>query len=148
MKRKYSVFIFNVASCSDRYCSAYGRAFSTEEMFDRVNSIKELSAVDIVMNEMFKNNKAQIKANLKRTGLKVASVAVDTFANPIYQQGSLSSIDDKIRNQAIEDTKDAMDFAAEIGCDIVTLWPGQDGYDYIFQADYIRERQLFQNALS
>ena len=121
MKRNYSVFIFNVASCSDRYCGAYGREFSMDEMFDRVKSIEELSAVDIVMNEAFKSNKEQIKANLKRTGLKVASVAVDTFANPIYQQGSLSSIDDKIRNQAIADTKDAMNFASEIGCDIVTL---------------------------
>ena len=115
MERKYSVFIFNVASCSDRYCGAYGREFSMEEMFDRVKSVKELSAVDVVMNEMFKNNKEQIKENLKRTGLRVASVAVDTFANPIYQQGSLSSIDERIRNQAIADTKDAMDFAAEIG---------------------------------
>lgn len=148
MERKYSVFIFNVASCSDRYCSAYGREFSMEEMFDRVKSIDKLTAVDIVMNDMFINNKEQIKKNLGRTGLRVASVAVDTFANPIYQQGSLSSIDDEIRNKAIADTKDAMDFAAEIGCNIVTLWPGQDGYDYIFQADYIKERQLFQDALS
>ncbi len=148
MKRNYSVFIFNVASCSDRYCSAYGREFSMEEMFDRVKSIDKLSAVDLVMNELFKNNKEDIKANLERTGLKVASVAVDTFANPLYQQGSLSSVDPEIRAQAIKDTKDAMDFAKEVGCNIVTLWPGQDGYDYIFQADYIRERKLFQDALA
>ncbi len=148
MERKYSVFIFNVASCCDRYCSAYGREFSMEEMFDRVKSIEKLSAVDLVMNDMFKNDKEGVKANLKRTGLKVASVAVDTFANPIYQKGSLSSTDPVIRAQAIADTKDAMDFAKEVGCDIVTLWPGQDGYDYIFQADYIQERQLFQDALS
>lgn len=148
MNRRYSVFIFNVASCSDRYCEAYGREFSMEEMFDRVKSIELLSSVDIVMNSMFKKNKERIKENLKRTGLNVASVAVDTFANPLYQQGSLSSTDSKIRNQAIADTKEAMDFAAELGCKIVTLWPGQDGYDYIFQADYIKERSLFQEALS
>ncbi len=147
MERKYSVFISNVASCNDRYCAAYGREFSMEEMFDRVKSIEKLTAVDLVMNQEFKNNKDRIKACMQKTGLKVASVAVDTFANPIYQQGSLSSIDPVIRAQAIADTKDAMDFAAEIGCDIVTLWPGQDGYDYIFQADYINERRLFQDAL-
>lgn len=148
MDRKYSVFIFNVASCSDRYCSAYGREYTMEEMFDRVKSIDKLSAVDIVMNDMFKNNKERAVENLKRTGLKVASVAVDTFANPLFQQGSLSSISPEIRSRAIADTKDAMDFAAKVGCGIVTLWPGQDGYDYIFQADYIKERTLFQEALS
>ena len=145
---KYSVFIFNVASCSDRYCSAYGREFSMEEMFDRVKSIDEISAVDIVMNDMFKNGTGEAVKHLGRTGLSVASVAVDTFANPVFQQGSLSSLDKKIRDQAINDTKFAMDFAHEVGCDIVTLWPGQDGYDYIFQSDYIKERTLFQDALS
>lgn len=52
MNRRYSVFIFNVASCSDRYCEAYGREFSMEEMFDRVKSIELLSSVDIVMNSI------------------------------------------------------------------------------------------------
>ena len=33
MNVKYSVFISNVASCNDRYCAAYGREFSIEEMF-------------------------------------------------------------------------------------------------------------------
>lgn len=148
MNRKYSVFIFNVASCADRYCSAYGRPYSMAEMFDRVRSIPQLSAVDLVMNAQFCADKDGIRANLARTGLNVASVAVDTFANPIYQQGSLSSIDDAVRARAMADTRDAMDFAAELGCPIVTLWPGQDGYDYIFQADYLRERARFQDALA
>lgn len=62
--RKYSVFIFNVASCNDRYCSAYGREFTMEEMFDRVKSIDKITAVDLVMNEIFKNNKEQVILNL------------------------------------------------------------------------------------
>lgn len=148
MKRNYSVFIGNVASCNDRYCPNYGREFSITEMFDRVKSIPLLSAVDLVMNENFRTNKDLVTENIKRTGLKVASVAVDTFANPIYQQGSLSSIDPKIRNQAIADAKDAIDYAEELGCKTVTLWPGQDGYDYIFQADYIKERQLFSDGVA
>lgn len=147
MKRKYSVFIFNVASCCDRYCTAYGREYSIDEMFDRVKSIPELSAVDLVLNQQFTSNLDVVRNNIKRTGLKVASVAVDTFANPIYQQGSLSSINPEIRSRAITDAKNAIDFAKEVNCDIVTLWPGQDGYDYLFQADYINERQLFQDGL-
>lgn len=144
---KYSVFIFNVASCNDRYCDAYGRKFSIDEMFDRVKSIPQLTAVDLVMNEQFRANKNIIKENLKCTGLKVASVAVDTFANPIFQQGSLSSINTEIRELAIKHAKEAIDFATELDCKTVTLWPGQDGYDYIFQADYIKERQLFSDGV-
>ncbi|MBQ7976448.1 MAG: TIM barrel protein [Clostridia bacterium] len=147
MNVKYSVFISNVASCLDRYCKAYGREFSIEEMFDRAKSIPSLEAVDIVLTEDFRSNLDTVRACLKKTGLKLASVAVDTFANPIFQHGSLSSTDEKVRRKAIDDAKFAVDFAEEMGCKIVTLWPGQDGYDYMFQADYITERRLFSDAV-
>ncbi len=147
MDIKYSVFISNVASCNDRYCSAYGREFSIEEMFQRVRSIQSISAVDIVLTEDFKNNLDVVKKCLRDTDLKLASVAVDTFANPIFQRGSFSSTDADVRKKAIEDAKFSVDFASEFGCKIVTLWPGQDGYDYMFAADYIKERKLFSDAV-
>jgi xylose isomerase len=144
---KYSVFVFNVSSCSDRYCSAYGKKYSIGEMFDRVKSIDMISAVDLVMTKEFINNKNEILESINRTGLKIASVAVDHFADPIFKQGSFSSLDKSIRDKSLEDTKLAMDFAAEVDCDIVTIWPGQDGYDYLFQADYQKERQLFTEGI-
>lgn len=147
MNIKYSVFISNVASCNDRYCAAYGREFSIEEMFQRVKSIPSITAVDIVLTENFKNNIDVVKNCLKETGLEVGAIAVDTFANPLYKKGSFSSTEPDVRRRAIEDAKQAIDFAAEIGCKIVTIWPGQDGYDYIFAADYIKERQLFADAI-
>jgi xylose isomerase len=30
-----------------------------------------------------------------------------------------------------------VDWAAELGCPYIDVWPGQDGYDYCFQADYL-----------
>lgn len=146
-ERKYSVFIDNVGSCNDRYCGAYGRPFSMEEKFDRVKSIPLLTAVDIVLSPDFINEKNRIRENLDRTGLKCASIAVDTFADPVFQKGSFSSVDPEIRALAIQRAKEAMDFAKSIDCKIVTTWPGQDGYDYLFQADYMKERKLFQDAM-
>lgn len=146
-KRNYSVFLTNVASCSDRYCAAYGPEFTMEQIFDRVKSIPQLSAVDIVMTRDHIAQKDRLRENLARTGLKVASVAVDTFANPYYQHGSFASVDGEVRAAAIQDAKAAIDFARTLNCGVVTTWPGQDGYDYLFQADYIRERTLFQDAM-
>lgn len=146
-QRKYSVFLTNVASCNDRYCAAYGPTFTMEEIFDRVKSIPLLDAVDIVMTQEHIAQKDRLRENLARTGLKVASVAVDTFANPYYQHGSFASVDPEVRASAIKDSKDAIDFARTLDCNIVTTWPGQDGYDYLFQADYIKERTLFQDAM-
>lgn len=82
-------------------------------MVDRVKSIPLLSAVDIVMNESFIRNKELVRENIKRTGLKIALVAVDTFANPLYKQGSLSSIDKSIRERALSYCRDAVAESAE-----------------------------------
>ncbi len=147
MKLSYSVFLGNVGNCFDRYCREYAPGFSLEELFTRAASIPNLAAVDLVMDHDLMSRKEEIKAHLARTGLKVGSLAVDTFANPLYKKGSLSSTDQAVRDAALADSKAVMDFAAEIGCPIVTLWPGQDGYDYIFAADYIKERQLFADGV-
>lgn len=147
-KRKYSVFIDNVGSCSDRYCSAYGKPFSIEEKFERAASIPLLSAVDIVLSPEFIDQKPLIKECLKATGLKVASIAVDTFADPVFKNGSFSSTDKNIRDLALKRAMEAIDFANEVGCSIVTTWPGQDGYDYLFQSDYIKQRALFGEAMN
>lgn len=147
MKLKYSVFLGNVGHCFDRYCPEYSKPFTLAELFRRAATIPQLEAVDLVMDWGMMQQKEEIRALLQETGLKVGSLAVDTFANPIYKKGSLSSTDPIVRDRAIEDSKAVMDFAAEIGCSIVTLWPGQDGYDYIFAADYIKERQLFADGV-
>lgn len=146
-ERKYSVFIDNLGSCNDRYCSAYGRPFSIQEKFERARSISLLTAVDVVLTPEFINKKDLVRECMARTGLKVASVAVDTFADPVFQNGSFSSVDPKVRALAIERAKDAIDFAESIDCRVVTTWPGQDGYDYLFQSDYIKQRTLFQDAM-
>ena len=147
MSLKYSVFLGNVGNCYDRYCPQYSKPFSLQELFERAASIDKLNAVDLVMDWNMMSKKSEIKKLLKKTGLKVASLAVDTFANPLYKKGSLSSIVTEVRDRAIKDSKNVIDFAVEIGCPIVTLWPGQDGYDYIFAADYIKERQLFADGV-
>ena len=62
--------ISNVASCNDRYCAAYGREFSIEEMFDRVKSIPVITAVDIVLTQDFKKNLDTVRACIKKNRSK------------------------------------------------------------------------------
>lgn len=145
--QKYSVFLGNVGSCSDRYCPAYGRAFSWKELLERVRSVPQISGVDLVLTPELLESFQEIRGLLKESGLKPVSLAVDHFTQAKWKQGTLSSVDPAVRKEAIRDTVRAMDLAAEIGCDLVTVWPGQDGYDYLFQADYIRERTLFADGI-
>ncbi len=43
--------------------------------------------------------------------------------------------EEEVRRKAVEITKKAMDFAEELGCNLINIWPGQDGYDYMFQVN-------------
>lgn len=148
MKRKYSVFTDHVGTFCDRYCNAYSdKIFTITEKFDRIKSIPLLSAVDLNMTPDYSNAKDEIKESLNRTGLIVNSVMVDTTADRLFKQGSFSSLDFEVRKKAVTDAKAAMDFAEELGCNTFAIWPGQDGYDYHFQADYIKERTLFADCL-
>ncbi|MFZ8899989.1 MAG: TIM barrel protein, partial [Alphaproteobacteria bacterium] len=44
--------------------------------------------------------------------------------------------DPKIRTLALDETKRGLDMASELGCSLMTLWMGQDGFDYSFQGEF------------
>ena len=147
-KRKYSVFLGNVGSCSDRYCPAYGKDYSTNELLDRVESIDLVSGVDLVATPNLMKNRKSLMESLKNRDLEVVSIAADIFTEEKWKKGSLSSTDPSIRKEAIRHSKEVIDLTEESGSDIFTIWPGQDGYDYIFQTDYIKSRQYFIDSLA
>jgi xylose isomerase len=147
MDRKYSVFLANVGACSDRYCPEYAKPFSNAELIDRVASIDLLTGVDLVAVPDLLNDMDTLRKGIQKTGLKVVSIAVDHFTQAHWRQGSFSSADVEIRKRAVDATKEIMDLVAEFDCDLVTIWPGQDGYDYPFQADYLQERTWFAEGI-
>ena len=146
-ERKYSVFLGNVGSCSDRYCASYGKSYSVEELFRRAGTVPRLRGVDLVLTPELLDAFDIVKSMLKASGLAAVSLAVDHFTQSKWKQGSFSAPDPAVRRDAVADTVRAMDLAVELGCDLVTIWPGQDGYDYLFQADYERERTRFADGV-
>lgn len=146
---RYSVILSNVGSCCDRYLSTgYSMPYTIEQLFDRVAGIEHVEGVELVGTwHITKDNVRQLKDNLDRTGLKLVSIIPDHFGQMKWGKGAFTSKDHQIRREAISHTKEMMDAAAELGCDLISLWPGQDGYDYHFQADYIEERALFEEGV-
>jgi xylose isomerase len=141
------VFLANVGTCSDRYCAQYAEPFTVEQLFERVASIELIGGVDLVAAPDLLDAIDTVRDCLAATGLQVVSVAADTFTEAKWRQGSFSSTDPAIRAAAIEHARNVMDLTADLGSNLLTLWPGQDGYDYCFQADYVQERQWFVEAL-
>ena len=138
---KYAVIISNFGNRSDRFLSGYGEDCTLAELFDTATRVEGLSGVELVGTwHITTDNVQEIGRQLERHQLKLVSIIPDHFTSKVFSKGAFTSKDPKVRAQAVADTKSMMDAAAELGCDLVNIWNGQDGYDYAFQADYVQER--------
>ncbi len=57
---------------------------------------------------------------------------------PGLQAGGFHHPDPSVRREAIDLTKRGIDAARAMGAPMMTLWLGQDGFDYAFQCDYAK----------
>lgn len=71
-------------------------------------------------------------------GMALNGLAMRYYTEPGFRLGAFTHPEPAIRRSAIDLTKRGIDAALEMGGRLMTLWLGQDGYDYPFQADYAR----------
>ena len=147
---KHSVILGNVGNFCDRYMgSGYQKDYSLTELFDRVKSIDGVTGVELVSNwHVTSENAAEVKEQLERTGLELVAIIPDHFGLPVYGKGSFTSKNAAIRRRAIDYGKEMVDVAKFLGGKLLSLWPGQDGYDYHFQGDYELERGWFEEGVA
>lgn len=122
----------------DRYATdAYGPPVGTLEAIARAGEVGSLSCVDInyPFSEPGLTTKA-VKEALERARLRAIAVTPAIYTRE-FQKGGFTNPDPATRRKAIDLCKRAIDVAKELGADYVKFWPGQDGFDYPFQADYL-----------
>jgi xylose isomerase len=114
------------------------------ELIGRAATVKGLTAVDLNFPDQVSSD--SLKA-LRDSGLQLNGYAMRYYGNPAYKIGSFTNPDEKVRRQSIDLTKRGIDSLAEAGGKLMTLWMGQDGFDYSFQADYRRLWDLTLEAV-
>ena len=127
------------ASCADRYClSGYGRGGTTmEEMLSMAKKVEGLDGLELVGNwHINDGNIAAVMKMFKELGFSIPMIVPDLWTQAKWGRGSLAAADPKTRREAVAEVTKCMDWAAEAGCPFVDVWPGQDGCDYAFQADF------------
>jgi len=62
-------------------------------------------------------------------------------------RGSFSSQLATERQEVVEDLKKAIDIAAELGCNRITTCPLNEGHDYIFELDYGKALDFFEESI-
>ncbi|MFW5864263.1 MAG: sugar phosphate isomerase/epimerase family protein [bacterium] len=139
-KNNFGACMPTFGSCADRYClSGYGGGGTTmEEMLDLATTVEGLDGLELVGNwHVNDDNIHDVAKMFKDRNLQICMLVPDLWTQAKWGKGSLAAPDAKTRKAAVEEIKKVLDWAAELNCPYIDVWPGQDGYDYSFEADYI-----------
>jgi sugar phosphate isomerase/epimerase len=138
-------------NCADRYClSGYGGGGTNmREMLDLATQVEQLDGLELVGNWHVNDENILDVAKLFRDrGLQISMLTPDLWTQAKWGKGSIAAPDAKTRQAGIDEVKKVMDWAADLGCPYVDVWPGQDGFDYCFQANYIESWKWLREGLS
>lgn len=104
----------------------------------RAARVKGLTHVDLNYPDHVNDDPKVVRAEINDMGLQINGLAMRYYTNPGFKLGAFTHPDPAIRREAIDLTKKGIDAALEMGAPLMTLWLGQDGFDYSFQGDYAK----------
>ncbi|MFQ3621784.1 MAG: sugar phosphate isomerase/epimerase family protein, partial [Spirochaetales bacterium] len=148
MQRKIAAIIGVFQGRSDRYVvSGYTEQKTFEQLLQDASQVKGLEGIELGARYMDFQNPWGIIEMIKKKGFSIPLLIPDTFASTKYGRGSVIAPDPEVRKQAVEHICQSMDLAEQIGCNMVSPWFGNDGYDYILQLDYLKSWDLMVEAV-
>ena len=124
---------------AEQYWPGKNGKITTLDVLERAAKVKNLNAVDLNFPDHLDGlSEAEVSDKLESLSIRLNGFAMRYYGNPGYKIGAFTNPDEKIRRAAIDLTKRGLDSLAKMGGNLMTLWMGQDGFDYSFQADYGR----------
>lgn len=109
------------------------------EMILGAGRVGGLSAADLNYPDHFAaHDPATLSRLLGDQGMALNGLAMRYYTEEGFKLGAFTHPDPATRRAAIDLTKRGIDTCAAMGGSQMTLWMGQDGFDYSFQADYAR----------
>jgi len=144
-KIKYSAIVGTLGQLSDRFLREGYKdpseiKGSFEEEVEALAALGVLDGLDLYYAEEGINSDAKAVNDLfAKYGLSVGSTFPNVFGETRWKNGSVASLDEDVRREAVELCKKAADFTAGLTGNVpMNLWLGQDGFDYPFQTDYAK----------
>jgi xylose isomerase len=112
---------------------------TTLELIARAATVRGLSAVDVNYPQQTGGlHPRELRARLDDLGLALNGYAMRYNDDPGFRAGAFTNADASLRRRAIDLTRRGLDEARQAGGGMLTIWPGQDGVDHPFGADYAR----------
>jgi len=146
---KFATGTWIYGTVGDRYLlSGYREGLPILERVKKIAGIKEIAGIEMIYPGDFESGLDEVVEAVNSAGLECVIVGVDLTGDPKWRFGSFSSRDPKVRREAVELTKEAIEAASALGSERINIWPGEDGHDYPFQVDYSESWTLFRNCVS
>ena len=134
---KYASRLNSFSACPELCWESATYKPSTLELIERASQVRGLSAIDLNFPDHFNNTQPrEIISFARDRGLNINGIAMRYYSDPGFKLGAFTHPDAKVRRTAIDLTKNAMDVLEETGADLLTIWLGQDGWEYPFHVDY------------
>jgi xylose isomerase len=113
-------------------------AITTSDLLARA-ATAGLNAADLNYPDHFVDDSpADLVSTLNDNDMALNGLAMRYYTDPGFKLGAFTNPDPNVRRAAIDETKRGLDVLAEMGGNLMTLWMGQDGFDYSFQMHYAR----------
>jgi len=101
--------------------------------------VEGITAADLnYPDQVSEDNETAVREALDANGIALNGLAMRYYGDPAFAIGAFTNPDPTVRLRAIDQTRAAIDICARLGAGQLTLWMGQDGFDYAFQLDYAR----------
>jgi xylose isomerase len=134
--------LWHFASYLDRYATdGYAPPVTTLEQIDRAGAVGELSFVDVPYPFTQGVSIADVKAALEKNRLEAIGVTPEIYMRR-FSKGAFTNPDPSVRTAALDALNEAARVVRELGAKYLKVWPGQDGWDYPFQADHGEQWRL------
>lgn len=146
---RYSVILGNLGNTCDRFLpTGYKDAPDKAAMIRQAAEIPGIEGLELVGSwDITEKNASEIGQQLEDAGLACVSIIPDLFSQKRWGLGSFSAKDAEIRRQSLEETRAVSRMAQQLGCPLINLWLGQDGYDYPLTADYRGQRKVMMEGI-
>jgi len=136
--KRFATRINSFASGASEYWPDLTGKPSLAQLVRRAASVPGLSELDLNYPDHIAADPGLVARTVTDCGLQVSGLAMRYYSNPAFKRGAFTNADTAVRREAIDLTKRGIDAARAMGAPMMTLWLGQDGWDYAFQCDYGR----------
>lgn len=148
---RFSAGIWFFSPADSRFHGRYKQDLGLEARLDIAAYLKDygLDALEAhYPNEINEGNLSTWMDFQRDTGIRLLTVIPLLFYDPQFEFGSLSNPIAKVRQAAINRTRDALAMAKEVEADFSVVWPGIDGYENPFGIDMAAMRRRFAEGLA